>query len=207
MTKIRRDQVAAVALEVLDESGLDALTTRRLAQKLGVESATLYHHFRDKSVLLSEMASLVLARHHVLGVPTDTALWATWFADNARSFRRALLAHRDGARLHAGTTPSPHDMEGITPKIIYMVRAGFTEQEAGMAMFAASQFTIGCVLEEQAQHDEPASLGATPASAKANTSRQPSTDMPIEPINPEAAFEFGLGLIVDGLRHRASTFK
>lgn len=44
MAKIQRDQVINAALALLDEVGLEAITTRKLAQKLGVESATLYWH-------------------------------------------------------------------------------------------------------------------------------------------------------------------
>lgn len=106
MAKIQRDQVIEAALALLDEVGLEAITTRKLAQKLGVESATLYWHFKNKASLLEEMASAVLAKHHSLPVPEDIAEWANWLAENARSFRRALLAHRDGALLHAGTSPA-----------------------------------------------------------------------------------------------------
>ena len=140
MAKIRREQVVEVALDLLDEVGLDGLSTRRLAQQLGVESATLYWHFRDKSVLLGEMASAVLARHHTLAVPADALQWPAWFADNMRSLRRALLAYRDGARLHAGTVPGPGDRAGIERKIAYLVGAGFTREQAGMALFAAGQY-------------------------------------------------------------------
>lgn len=204
MAKIQRDQVVDAALELLDEQGLDALTTRRLAQRLGVESATLYWHFRDKSVLLAEMAAVALARHHTLGVPADTAQWHIWFADNVRSFRRALLAHRDGARLHAGTTPGVDAIERIKPKIAYLMRAGLTEQESGMAMLAASQFTIGCVLEQQAQPDEGTGLGAASPLSGETTTPQQASGMTLEPIDPDVAFEFGLGLIVEGLRRRAA---
>ncbi|WP_244115923.1 TetR/AcrR family transcriptional regulator C-terminal domain-containing protein [Burkholderia cepacia] len=187
------------ALELLDEQGLDALTTRRLAQRLGVESAALYWHYRDKSMLLSEMAAVALARHHMLDVPADTAQWDVWFADNARSFRRALLAHRDGARLHAGSTPDPDAVDRIRPKIAYLVRAGLTEQEAGMAMLVAGQFTIGCVLEHQAAHG-----GGADESARLDEAdgRQRMSGMSMAPIDSGVAFEFGLGLIVDGLRQR-----
>jgi TetR/AcrR family tetracycline transcriptional repressor len=188
MTKIQRDQVVSAALELLDEQGLDALSTRRLAQKLGVESATLYWHFRDKSTLLAEMAAAVLAGYQRLDVPADTSQWSAWFADNARSFRRALLAHRDGARLHAGTPPYRDELARRRPKIAYLVGAGFTRREAGMALFAARQFTIGCVLDEQAPRDE--GSGARPA--------------PGGRVDPEAAFEFGLALMVDSLRHRTA---
>nr|WKF60304.1 Tn1721 family tetracycline repressor protein class A [Paraburkholderia busanensis] len=196
MAKIRRDLVVDTALELLDELGLDALSTRRLAQKLGVESATLYWHFRDKSVLLAEMAAAALARHHTLGVPEDPAQWDQWFADNTRSFRRSLLAYRDGARLHAGSVPGDDAIERIKLKVAYLVQAGFSEQEAGMAMLAASQFTVGCVMEQQARGGEEGEL---------DDSLSPVGRAPLfsgTMIDSGVAFEFGLGLIVDGLRRR-----
>lgn len=192
MAKIRREQVVAVALDLLDEVGLDGLSTRRLAQQLGVESATLYWHFRDKSVLLGEMASAVLARHHTLAVPADAVQWPAWFADNMRSLRRALLAYRDGARLHAGTAPGPGDLAGIERKVAYLAGAGFTREQAGMALFAAGQYTLGCVLEEQARA----------AMAEASKGEATDADAMAGAMDAEAAFEFGLGVIVDGLRGR-----
>ncbi|WP_343718846.1 TetR/AcrR family transcriptional regulator C-terminal domain-containing protein [Achromobacter dolens] len=192
MAKIRREQVVDVALELLDEVGLDGLSTRRLAQQLGVESATLYWHFRDKSMLLGEMASAVLARHHTLAVPASAAQWPAWFADNMRSFRRALLAHRDGARLHAGTAPGPGDLAGIARKVAYLVGAGFTREQAGMALFAAGQYTLGCVLEEQARA----------AMTQGGADEAVGGNELAGAMDAEAAFEFGLGVIVDGLRGR-----
>ncbi len=146
MAKIQRDQVINAALALLDEVGLEAITTRKLAQKLGVESATLYWHFRNKASLLEEMAATVLARHHSLPLAEDTAEWADWLANNARSFRRALLAHRDGALLHAGTTPARVGGETFYPKVAYLMRAGFSEAEAAMILLTISEYTLGCVL-------------------------------------------------------------
>lgn len=202
MTKIRRDQVVSAALELLDELGLDALSTRRLAQKLGVESASLYWYFRDKSTLLAEMAAAALAARQTLGVPADPSQWSTWFTDNARNFRRVLLAHRDGARLHASTPVGSDDLTRNRPQIAYLVGAGLTHDEASMALFAASQFTIGCVLQEQAHGDEKFGSLATRASA---TPPPTGRNTASERVDPEAAFEFGLALMVDGLRGRVAS--
>ncbi|MBS6189304.1 MAG: TetR/AcrR family transcriptional regulator C-terminal domain-containing protein, partial [Haemophilus parainfluenzae] len=151
MAKIQRDQVIEAALALLDEVGLEAITTRKLAQKLGVESATLYWHFKNKASLLEEMASAVLAKHHSLPVPEDIAEWANWLAENARSFRRALLAHRDGALLHAGTSPARVGGDTFRPKVAYLARVGFTEADAAMILLTLSEYTLGCVLEEQSR--------------------------------------------------------
>ena len=193
MAKIQRDQVINAALALLDEVGLEAITTRKLAQKLGVESATLYWHFRNKASLLEEMAATVLARHHSLPLAEDTAEWADWLANNARSFRRALLAHRDGALLHAGTTPARVGGETFYPKVAYLMRAGFSEAEAAMILLTISEYTLGCVLEEQSRtdrhDDERLSTPSTEISRiDALTHQQPDT-----------CFEFGLSLIMKGL--------
>ena len=97
MAKIRREDAIQAALDLLDEVGLDAFTTRKLAQKLGVESASLFWHFKDKAALLGEMAAEAIERHHAVIPPDDLDAWPDWFAENTRSLRRALLAYRDGA--------------------------------------------------------------------------------------------------------------
>lgn len=193
MAKIQRDQVIEAALALLDEVGLEAITTRKLAQKLGVESATLYWHFKNKASLLEEMASAVLAKHHSLPVPEDIAEWANWLAENARSFRRALLAHRDGALLHAGTSPARVGGDTFRPKVAYLARVGFTEADAAMILLTLSEYTLGCVLEEQSRSggDGNQILSKTsPGSASIESLVYP---------HPDTAFEFGLSLIMKGL--------
>ncbi|MEO9077865.1 MAG: TetR/AcrR family transcriptional regulator C-terminal domain-containing protein, partial [Rhodanobacter sp.] len=96
------------------------------------------------------MADEAMAPHASAPLPTPSDDWRTWFADNMRSFRRALLLRRDGARLHAGTRPRNVDIERIMHKIAFLVAAGHREQNAKMAMLAAGRFTVGSVLEEQA---------------------------------------------------------
>jgi AcrR family transcriptional regulator len=43
-----RATIVATALRLLDEVGIDGLSTRRLATELGIKSASLYWHFKDK---------------------------------------------------------------------------------------------------------------------------------------------------------------
>ena len=204
MAKVRRHEVISAALELLNEAGLEAVTTRRLAQKLGVESASLYWHFRDKATLLSEMAASVLARHHTIEAPMDAGDWLDWIAENARSFRRALLAYRDGARLHAGTKPGPDDLVRLEPKVAYLLQAGFARSEALMVLLAVSQFTIGCVMEEQSREGN----ATTPLRAPHVLEHVKGTEaftINVEQIltaSAEETFEFGLSLILTGLRSR-----
>ncbi|MBL1117757.1 TetR/AcrR family transcriptional regulator C-terminal domain-containing protein [Streptomyces sp. 110] len=183
---MNRETVIAEALGLLDEVGLNAVSTRRLAKRLGVEQPSLYWHFRTKKDLLTAMAEAAMAPHATAPLPTPGDDWRDWFLDNTRSFRRTLLMRRDGARLHAGTTPTG-DLDRIRRKMDFLIASGVPERDAHMAMLAASRFTVGSVLEEQADTD-PGDTADLPA------------DWPV--IDHESAFEAGLALILNGLVHR-----
>ncbi|MER5427518.1 TetR/AcrR family transcriptional regulator C-terminal domain-containing protein [Streptomyces sp. NPDC002588] len=184
---MNRETVITEALGLLDEVGLDSVSTRRLAKRLGVEQPSLYWYFRTKKDLLAAMAEAAMAPHATAPLPTPDDDWRDWFLDNTRSFRRTLLMRRDGARLHAGSTPTS-DLDRIRHKMDFLVASGVPERDAQMAMLAAGRFTVGSVLEEQAD------------TGTGNGTERPA-DMPV--IDHEWAFEAGLTLIVDGLAHRA----
>src|ERR1700755_2811951 len=57
---VTRERIVAVALELLDEAGLDGLTLRRLAERLGIRAPTLYWHVRNKRELLDLLAGAIL---------------------------------------------------------------------------------------------------------------------------------------------------
>lgn len=59
---LSRERIIKAALKIVDEEGLDALTTRRLAADLGVKGASLYNHFRDKDDILVAVAEYALTR-------------------------------------------------------------------------------------------------------------------------------------------------
>lgn len=183
---MNREIVVAEALDLLDEVGLENVSTRRLAKRLGVEQPSLYYHFRTKKDLLAAMAAAAMAPHATAPLPTPEDDWREWFLENSRRFRRTLLQRRDGARLHAGSAPTG-DLDRIRRKMHFLVAAGVPEEDAQMAMLAAGRYTVGCVLEEQADTGPTEDLPA---------------DVPV--LDHEAAFEAGLGLVLGGLLQRAA---
>ncbi|MGW2841347.1 TetR/AcrR family transcriptional regulator C-terminal domain-containing protein [Streptomyces sp. NPDC001493] len=194
---MNRETVITEALGLLDEVGLDAVSTRRLAKRLGVEQPSLYWHFRTKKDLLTAMAEAAMAPHASQPLPAPGDDWRDWFLENTRSFRRTLLMRRDGARLHAGTTPAG-DLDRIRRKMEFLLTSGVPERDAQMAMLAAGRFTVGSVLEEQAD------LGAEAAAPGADVPAGDlsAADTPV--ISHESAFEAGLALILDGLELRTA---
>ncbi|AYC99811.1 TetR/AcrR family transcriptional regulator C-terminal domain-containing protein [Neorhizobium sp. NCHU2750] len=183
MAKLNRETIVAEALDLLDEVGLDEITTRRLASRLGVEQPSLYWHFKKKEDLLAAMAEAAMQPHTGAQLPKPSDSWQHWFLDNHRSLRATLLMRRDGARLHAGSFPGGSDIERIMRKLAFLIAAGIPEYDAKVALFAASRYTVGSVLEEQAEV------------ARKRSGEQPQFDQ-------SEAFEGGLKLILDGLSSR-----
>lgn len=57
---LSRDRVFSAAVELADESGIDAVTMRGLAERLGVEAMSLYHHVANKEALLDGVTEVVV---------------------------------------------------------------------------------------------------------------------------------------------------
>ena len=71
MNKLQREAVIRTALELLNDVGMEGLTTRRLAERLGVQQPALYWHFKNKRALLDALAEAMLTINHTHSTPRD----------------------------------------------------------------------------------------------------------------------------------------
>ncbi len=150
MTKLDKGTVIAAALELLNEVGMDNLTTRKLAERLKVQQPALYWHFQNKRALLDALAEAMLAERHTRSLPEENEDWRVFLKENALSFRTALLSYRDGARIHAGTRPTEPNFGTAETQIRFLCAAGFGPKHAVWALRAVSHYVVGSVLEQQA---------------------------------------------------------
>ena len=99
---IQQEVIVRAALTLLDEVGLEGLTMRRLATALKIQAPSLYWHFPNKQALLDGMADAIFG---AVALPRDLKgkTWDVRLKAVFRAIRRAFLAHRDGARVFAGT--------------------------------------------------------------------------------------------------------
>lgn len=65
---LSRERIVTMARRIADDEGLDALTVRRVAQRLGTGQASLYRHIEDRDELLRLLAEDVALR---LPAPKD----------------------------------------------------------------------------------------------------------------------------------------
>jgi len=147
-----RQAVVRTALRVLDKTGLDGLTVRKIASELNVQAPALYWHFKNKQELLDEMATTVFADSvRELGLPREDLSWSAWASELARGLRQTLLRYRDGARMFSGrylTDSSLYaPMEAALQKF---TESGFSLPDAANALNTMYCYVIGFTIEEQA---------------------------------------------------------
>ncbi|MCP2260989.1 transcriptional regulator, TetR family [Streptoalloteichus tenebrarius] len=147
-TRLDLDAVVRAAVELLDDEGLDAVSTRAVADRLGVRMNTVLWHVKTKARLLELMADAVVGE-----IPFDDLpdAWDERARELARRHRRALLAHRDGAALVTGTyTAEPHTLRFADALVAALLDGGMDEREAAWTSWAVTYFTLGLTQEEQA---------------------------------------------------------
>ena len=197
-----RETVLDTALRLIDEVGLDGLSLRRLAKELGVQAPALYWHFASKQDLLDHLAAATNERagRGSPEVPEPGQSWDEWLAEGMRIRRRAILAHRDGARLAAGNRPTAESRPRIERTLGVLVEAGFDPQDAVRAIIVLGHYVSGFVLDEQGdparEGDEPPALD--PAEFPHLTAGGPVA------FDRDTLFEYGLQRMLDGMRAQVS---
>src|SRR5574339_428917 len=89
--RLDRALIAQVALELFRKQGLAGLTTRRVAQALGVSPMTLYVHVGNKEGLLDAVVERLMGS---IKIDLDSeAAWPAQAEQWARALRSELNAH------------------------------------------------------------------------------------------------------------------
>src|ERR671924_135204 len=83
---LSRRGIAQAALELVDEKGIEALTTRRLGRRLGVEGPSLYNHVASRDDLIDEITTIIDEEIDVATLETQE--WRAALAAFARSYHR-----------------------------------------------------------------------------------------------------------------------
>jgi TetR/AcrR family tetracycline transcriptional repressor len=203
---VTRDDIVAAGLALLDEGGLEGLTLRRLAERLGIRAPTLYWHVRDKRELLDLMVSAIMDEALAdWREPHPGQPWWDWLAGRARALRAGLLAHRDGALMLAGNRPVQPALPGIERQLAALSEAGFKPPEALLALLALNAYVIGEALDSQGERGRP-----DPVADEADGAGL-GEDFPLisEAVggleafgSSDQRFEHGLALMITGLRAR-----
>lgn len=86
---LSRERIAAAALDLIEKEGLEAFSTRKLAEVLGCQAMSIYHHFPSKAHLMDALVDRVLGEAR----PVPEGSWRERLEFLARDYRRLALAY------------------------------------------------------------------------------------------------------------------
>ena len=202
---LNRERVLRAAVDLADEAGIEALTMRRLGQRLGVEAMSLYNHVANKDDILSGIVDIV---ERDIDIPGPRVGWKQVLRTIAMSAHNVYERHPWAASLSLSTTGTRPARWRYMDAVLGTLRtAGFSAETTDLAYHALESHVAGFTLwASQLQLDETelADLAAR------FLEDFPGTDYPhvvehihqhLLPRNPDSpgAFAFGLDLILDGL--------
>ncbi|PKQ15570.1 MAG: TetR family transcriptional regulator [Actinobacteria bacterium HGW-Actinobacteria-7] len=192
-------------MELADESGIESVTMRELGRRLEVKAASLYNHIAGKDDLLSGMMDLAWAEIDVLGESAD---WKDAMRRRAVSLRKVFAHHTWAAGLiDSRDRTGPNNLAYMDRVLGVLIQAGFSPAAAANAFLVLDSYIYGferqrpdVSIEDELKDTEAAReiLAAIPDGGYPFAASV-AMEYAENPFDQEAAFEFGLGLILDGL--------
>ena len=144
---LNTDRVLRAAIRVADRGGVEAITMRRVAQELGVEAMSLYHHVANKDAILDGVVDEVFAAIEL--PPADRDDWRDAMKARAHSARAALSQHRWALGLmDSRRNPGPATLRHHDAVLGVLSQAGFTLPMAAHAISLIDSYIGGFVLQE-----------------------------------------------------------
>lgn len=202
-----REAITAAAVALADAEGLEAVTMRRVAERVGAGVMSLYSYAPDKETLLELMVD------HVSGeLPTAPAHTGDWRADLraiARVQRDLMLRHPWlPAALSTRRVPGPNTLAFLERALAALRPTGLDGTARLEAFAQLTAFVAGHVAHEIAQASVAGSPDRSAAEARylaavAADGRHPELaevlSAPGRPLTPEAMFSRFLNRLIDGL--------
>lgn len=204
-----RAAVVDAGIALADEAGVDALTMRRLAERLGFKAMALYNHVSGKDELLALMADAIALE---IDVEFDGSDPLTVIRDHAIATRRAFVAHPWAPEIWLRHVPGAARTDHMETILRAFDHSGLPADLAHHGFHAVTNHVLGYTLQENAMpidiHSSDGMARATGFLETLSPDQHPSTAAHVQQhLDGEnsSSFELVLDLILDGLSTRAAT--
>jgi AcrR family transcriptional regulator len=149
-----RADIARAALEIADSQGFDAVSMRRVAERLGAGTMTLYHYVRNKDELIALMSDAVMGEVVVPEGELSTD-WREALTQIANRSHDAFKAHHwvfqkvsdDGAI-------GPNGLRHFEQSLRAVADLGLTRQETFEVVGQVDDYVFGYALRELQEQEE-----------------------------------------------------
>ena len=212
--RLTRERVVTEALAAIAEDGVQALTMRSLAARLGVVPGAVYHHVRNKQQLQDLVLDNVLAE---VDVHPDSSLgWAGQLKVLAHRLHQVLEGHPGVAGILKTRDPlGPHSLALAEAFLEPLQTTGFGDRQAGLAFFLLVDYTIGFAVSDTSTsvNEQRVRDPATRAQLHQFFRSLPPDQFPalvalgehVWVDNRDERFTAGLDVLVSGLEHTQSS--
>ncbi|MBE3001971.1 TetR/AcrR family transcriptional regulator C-terminal domain-containing protein [Nocardiopsis sp. HNM0947] len=205
------ERVVGAAMDAVEADGVEALSMRKVAARLGVGAATLYTYVPDRSALLALMVEEMIGQAPL--PHTRPGTWRekveTWAREDLESFR----AHPWLVEVTGGAYIGPNGFAWTDSAIRVFDGTGLSAEEAMAAVDAVDGLVRGHVAKVVA--DDRAARWTDPEGRSFATvqesylttyriepGRFPAVERLADPLGPVEAFERALGWLLDGVEQR-----
>jgi AcrR family transcriptional regulator len=143
---LNAEKILRCAVRLADEKGIEALSMRTLATKLGVEAMSLYNHVANKEEILDGIVDVVVSE---IDVPVGGSDWRTGMRRRAVSAHEVLLRHPWASGLiESRASTSPIRFRYANSVLGILRQAGFSVELAYQAFLTLDSYIYGFVLQE-----------------------------------------------------------
>jgi AcrR family transcriptional regulator len=140
------ERVLQGAVDLADQTGVEALTMRRLADHLGVKPMSIYHHVPSKEDIVDGMVDIVFAE---IELPPDDLDWHAAIRRRCVSARSVLNRHPWAPPLmESRTSPGPATLTHHDAVIGCLRRGGLSFALTAHAYAVVDSYLYGFTLQE-----------------------------------------------------------
>lgn len=142
--KITKDLIIETAFTFVDEYGLEQLSMRKLASKLGIKAMSLYNHVSNKDEVIDLLVEEVMKK---ITYEDDTS-WQKTISNRAHVFKDILMKHEWViwpllSRPHMGE----FYISDFNRSVGIFIENGFTYQETDQIISSINSYIYGYVLQ------------------------------------------------------------
>jgi AcrR family transcriptional regulator len=148
-----RADIAFAAVEIADSEGFEAVSMRRVAERLGAGTMTLYHYVRNKDELVTLMSDAVMA--DVLVPEAELSEdWRTAVTQIATRTREAFAAHHWIFERMGDGRPGPNGMRHFEQSLQAVAGLGLDKEQTFEVIGQIDDYVFGYALREVQEAEE-----------------------------------------------------
>ncbi len=144
-----REQIVISALQLLDEEGTEAFSTRKLGTRVGIQAMSLYHHFPDRGAILDAAVDCMISE---VVLPNVARIgWQRGLRQLALSYREMGHRHVLAVPLLAQRCPSSRNMTAFLDTLLgLLLKSGLSQAAAEGWLLIQRDYVVGSLMADHA---------------------------------------------------------